>query len=465
MRNKILGFAVLAAITVMVATGAGAQARETPPTPADAAQRTGGEAVGADVVHPAEWNVEREPYTFDDTYGYTLWYPDTKAAHDHGGTPALRVALAYDLEPGGIGAAVDGVRADYPDLSLTRQTVGIARQHRGVAIGTIPGSTPYTAVYVPVGGRVYKINVYADDPETPGLDDRARGLLADVRFEEPGRSVGSLDLPDANSPRALSASVDPELVEGEEATHRAATEESARWVASVSGRAGERRIAEGCYAADPRFWVQTQHSKYANKNRWAGRRSGWTRIGMHNYWGEYTHGNLGYGRCTSNYYTNDKFAIDYFLREGNAVFSPFMSGTVRFAGRNESHKNYGIFVVIEHANNKYVSMSAHLSGLNNGVRRGAPVNEDKIIGFAGNTGDPSIPVGLPHLHQAFYRNPAFLNDGSPYGGQGLQVTRHHYTGHAAGDRNGGVYTFGRKRPSDATCRPSIVCGKGYFISN
>ena len=463
MRNKILGFVVLAVVSAMVAAGTGAEAQE----PSVESQKTGGKAIGAAVVHPARWNVEREPYTYDDTYGYTLWYPDTGAAHDHGGRPALRVALAYELEPEDIEAEVGGVLADYLDLSLRRETVDVARGHEGVAVGTIPGSTPYTAVYVPVGGRVYKINVYADDPEGRGLDARSKDLLSDVRFEQPSRSVSSLDLPGANSPEALVASTDPGLVEGEEATHRAATEEdeSARTSATSIKGGGEQEISEGCYLANPRFWVQTQHGKYANRDRWEGRRPGWTRIGLYNYWGEYTHGNLGYGRCASKNYTNDKFAIDYFLERGDAVFSPFKKGTVRFAGRNESHKNYGIFVVIEHSNDKYVSMSAHLNGLHDWVRRGASVNEDKILGFAGNTGAPSIPVGDPHLHQAFYRNPTFLGDGSPYGGRGLQVVRHHFVGTAARDSNGGVYTFGRKRKSNKTCRASIVCGKGYFISN
>jgi hypothetical protein len=122
----------------------------------------GGQAVGAEIVHPAARNVEREPYTYDDTYGYTLWYPDTEAAHDHGGRPALRVALAYELEPENIEAQVQGFLADHPELSLERE---------GVAVGTIPGSTPYAAVYVTVNERVfYKINVYADDPEVRGLD-------------------------------------------------------------------------------------------------------------------------------------------------------------------------------------------------------------------------------------------------------------------------------------------------------
>ena len=215
MRNKVWGFVVFAVASVMVAAGTGAEAQEPPAR----TQKTGGQAVGAEIVHPAAWNVEREPYTYDDTYGYTLWYPDTDAAHDHGGMPVLRVALAYELAPEDIEAEVDGVRADYPDLSLERETVEVAREHEGVAIGTIPGSTPYTAVYVPVNGRVYRINVYADDPAGRGLDARSKELLADVRFEPPTRPVSSLDVPDANSPEALYSTPDSGVVEGQEAEH------------------------------------------------------------------------------------------------------------------------------------------------------------------------------------------------------------------------------------------------------
>ena len=116
-----------------------------------------------------------------------------------------------------------------------------------------------------------------------------------------------------------------------------------------------------------------------------------------------------------------------------------------FAGRNSSHANYGIFVVIrDSTNGQYVSMSAHLSSLASGIYPGARVTSKKIIGFAGNTGDPSIPVGYPHLHQAFYRYPNSLADGSPYGGQGLQVVYHRYTGTAAGT-GPGVYRFGASK--------------------
>lgn len=453
MRNKILGFFVLTVASVMAVAGAGAEAREA------GAQKTGGEVVGASVVHPQEWNVEREPYTIEKTYGYTLWRPDSGEAHDHGGTPALRVALAYDLDPEDIGAEVRKIEADLADLPVKRETVDVAARHRGVAIGTIPGSSPSTEVYVPVNGRVYRINVYAAEPGQEGLGEADRELLKALRFEAPSRPVASLDVPAANAPEELYAAGSPGLLEREEAAREEAPAGSsaARTVTSKGASYQERRIYEGCWLANSNFFFQTQHGKYANKGRYAGRRAGWTRIGQPNYWGNYTHGNLGYGRCNEPDWTNDKFAIDYPLTKNDVLFSPFKRGTVTFAGRNTSHKNYGVFVVIRADNGKYVSMSAHLSGLAQGIKRGARVTDKTIIGYAGDSGDPSIPVGPVHLHQAFYRYPSFLGDGSPYGGAGLQALFHHYVGTAA-RKSPGTYKFGWSHTRSQL-------SKGDFISN
>jgi murein DD-endopeptidase MepM/ murein hydrolase activator NlpD len=164
------------------------------------------------------------------------------------------------------------------------------------------------------------------------------------------------------------------------------------------------------------------------------------------------------------------YAIDYPLALGDVVFSPFRGGTVTFAGRNYSHKHYGVFVVIKADNGKYVSMSAHLNGLAAGIRKGARVTNSTVIGYAGNTGDPSIPVGPPHLHQAFYRYPKYNSDGSPYGGAGLQVVYHRYTGTAARKAgysySSGAYRYSLTKPNyNATCREGISCSEGYAISN
>ena len=421
----------------------GADARSAP-------ARTSGDVVGASITHPEEWSVERERYTLGETYGFTLWRPGS----ERGETPAIRVALAYDLRPGQIEARVRDRLAAYPDLPMQREAVSVGeRGHRGVAVGPIPGSTPSTEVYVAVNGRVYQINVYGQELGADG-----ERLLSDLKFYAPSRPVGSLGLPDGRASESFYRRGDPELLERERAARRAEGAQVEARAPSASGIPDydEKRIREGCWRAKSTFYFQTQHGMYANE-RWGPERTGWTQVGRPNYWGEFTHGDLEYGRCKAKVWTNDKFAVDYPLDQGDVIFSPFKRGKVTFAGRNLTHKDYGILVVIRAHNGKYVSLSAHLSGLAQGIKRGAEVTDETIIGYAGDTGGGDIPVGEPHLHQAYYRYPHYNPDGSPYGGAGLQVIYHHYVGTAAGT-GPGVYKFGWE-PSRTTV------AKGDWISN
>jgi hypothetical protein len=438
-----------------------------------AAERTEGEVVGASIAHPANWTVERERYTFDSTYGFTLWRPEPGSSHDHGGIPAVRVALAYDLSPDQVDEKVSETIAAYPDLDVGHQTVGVAGEYEGVAVGPIPGSTPAMRVYVPVNDRVYQINVYSDAPGEEGLDADDKELLLALRFEEPSRSVASLGLPRANAPEALypASGEKPDLLgRGWTSSTEAADEESSSTAEYSASGTGERRLAEGCWRAYPGFWVQVQHGRTANSSRKDNIPTGWTRIGVPNFWGQYTHGDLGYGRCNEPYYTNDKYAVDYLMDPRDRVYSPFKCGHVTFAGRNETHKDYGIFVSIKSCNDKYVSLTGHFKALPSGLSKGDNVNKDKVIGYAGKTGGGRIPVGPVHFHQAFYRYPKENPDGSPYGGQGLQIIRHHYVGTAARRRDvrvgNHIYEYGRVRPDyELYCRESLTCGEGYKISN
>jgi murein DD-endopeptidase MepM/ murein hydrolase activator NlpD len=407
------------------------------------------DAVGASIAHPAEWSVEREQHTFDDTYGFTLWKPKSGSSdesHDHGGAPAVRVALAYGLRPGQIESTVRDRLDTYSHLPMTREEVKVGRKGlKGVAVGPIPGSTPFTEVYAAVEGRVYQINVYGEK-----LDAEGRRLLLGLEFGRPSRSVSSLGLSDANAPEALQVQEDTQLVERERSAKAAGIQSAeaseAALGASATASTDEVQLSEGCWRAASWFFFQTQHGMYANK-RWGASYTGWTQIGIPNYWGEYTHGDYGYGRCISKIYTNDKFAIDYPLGRGDVVFSPFKRGTVTFAGRNNTHKDYGILVSIKSDDGKYVNLSAHLNGLASGIYRGAKVTDATIIGYAGNTGGPDIPVGQTHLHQSYYRYPRYNPDGSPYGGAGLQVVYHHYAGDAT-STGPGVYKFGRRSKGD-----------------
>ncbi|MDQ3792467.1 MAG: M23 family metallopeptidase [Actinomycetota bacterium] len=440
-------FMVAAMAAAMAALGTGARAQqaiEVPPT-----ARTGGEVVGASIAHPEGWRVEREPYTFDGTYGFTLWRPGFGAEREHWGSPAMRLALAYDLEPAQIEKRVEQVSADYPELSVKRRKVDVAQRYEGVAVGPIPGSTPSTEVYVPVNGRVYLIDVYGE-----GLGEGGEELLRSVRFEPPSKLVPSLGLPKANAPEALYAPGDPQIEEAElaERAEPLLGDGTSGGVFQATARGGgERRIAKGCWRAGDGFYVQTQHGRYANRGGGDGIPTGRAVVGRPNYWHEFSHGRLGYGRCDRKRYTNDKFAVDYRLGRGDYVFSPFKRGKVTFAGRNKTHKDYGLFVSIKAANGRYVSLSGHLDGLRRGLDKGDRVTRKTVIGYAGDSDGPNFPGGRVHLHQAFYRKPRLNPDGSPYGGAALKVVRHHYV---SGD--GGVHIFGSKRHKGVKAKGSQI---------
>ena len=481
--KKVLVFVAFCMVAVVGAWGSGSESvgakAEEALGSAPATERTGDEAVGASIAHPKDLVVDHERYTYDETYGYTLWRPAEPGATDSadGGTPEARVALAYDLKPNEIEARVREKLSSYPDVSMKRETVRVGEKNlEGVALGPIPGSTPSTEVYVADRGRVYQINVYFEGPDHVGLlDPEDEELLSSLRFERPSRSVASLGLKDGKKSESHYGKGNSEPSKKEREARTKAAKEAPEGSASsgptfmsmsyssASAAAvpvyGEYQIAEGCWRATSTFYFQTQHGYGANRSAYDGITTGFTKVGRPNYWGEYTHGSLGYGRCASTYYVNDMYAVDYPLNRGDYVFSPFSGGTVTFAGRNYSHANYGIFVVIKSPDGKYVSISGHLDSLAYGIRPGATVNADTVIGYAGNTGDPSIPVGEVHLHQGFYRYPGFKPDGSPYGGRGLQAVYHRYVGTAAGT-GPGAYQFASPA-SDTTATKT----KGETVSN
>ena len=457
-----LGVLGLFAVMSTMTQGEG-EARLT--SPAANVERTEGAVVGASIAHPPGWIVERERYTLGGTYGFTLWRP--AGSQDHGGIPAVRVALAEKLRPSDIEDEVGQTLAYYENqgLDVGRETVG-AGGHEGVAFGPIPGSTPATRVFVPVDGRVYRIEVFSEAPGEEGLDADDRRLLGTLRFERPSAPVASLGLPRANSPEALYPP------EGEEPRLQ-----DRGWDSSSSGEAvysasstGEKRLVGGCWQASPSFWVQTQNGPSSNSSSDDRIPTGWTRIGVPNFWGQYTHGDLGLGRCHARHYTNDRFAVDYPMDLGDAIWSPFDCGHVTFRGRHPEYEDYGIFVSIRACNGKYYSLTGHFSALRTGLHKGDRVNRDAVLGYAGKTGGPTYPVGRVHFHQAFYRYPTLTEDGAPYGGRGLKIVRYHYAGTAARRKDmrvrSHVYQYGKVRPDYVRyCREDLTCGEGYKISN
>lgn len=439
------------------------------------AKTTRDETIGASITHPARWAVGPERHTYDGTYGFTLWKSNPYRARYHGGSPTVRVALAYDLRPDQIESRVqEKLDADaYAGLPMTREEVRVGEGNlQGVAVGPIPGSTPSTEVYVAVGDeRVYQINVHGRT-----LDAEGRELLSSLKFDPPSEPVEALGLLDATAPEAFTVGDEPHVAQQPLVFQLFVDAELERFVereqeAQAAGRSArsaevalelaevadipEFELEEGCFRAPNSLFVQTQHGMFANA-RFGPEFTGFTVIGRPNFWGEFSHGSLGFGRCVEPDFTNDAFAIDYPLDFGDVVFCPFASGTVTFAGRNFSHADYGVFVIVQDDSGLYVSLSGHLTAVN--VEVGQAVTDQDIIGFAGDTGGGVIPVGEPHLHQAFYRLPSFTFDGAPFGGQGLQVIFHHFVGTAAGS-GPGISQFG------FTSDPPAILSKGDFISN
>ncbi len=84
--------------------------------------------------------------------------------------------------------------------------------------------------------------------------------------------------------------------------------------------------------------------------------------------------------------------VDYGAPRGTAVHATG-AGTVTRAGR---WGGYGRVVEIRH-NGKFRTRYAHLSGIARGVRAGATVEQDEVIGYVGSSG---LSTG-PHLHYEF----------------------------------------------------------------
>ncbi len=310
MRTKAL---LLLAVCMAVVIGAevpGAGVETKRDQGAKQIKKTLGDEIGASISHLADLRLERERYTIDGTYGYTLWQPDEKETTEHGGTPVVRVALAYDMKPSQVKSTVQARLDELSDVPAKRQSVTVGKKrYKGVAVGPIPGSTPSIEVYVPVQDRVYQVNLYKEK-----LDAEGRKLLAGLEFSPPARSARSLDLPKANEGRTFQQQGDPALIRRELQTRKAAEEPTSRdsaqadsptartASASPTPTYGEYRMANKCWRAKSTFFVQTQHGAYANGG------TGWTNIGHPNFWGQYTHGNIGMGRCASTYYTNDMYA-------------------------------------------------------------------------------------------------------------------------------------------------------------
>lgn len=87
--------------------------------------------------------------------------------------------------------------------------------------------------------------------------------------------------------------------------------------------------------------------------------------------------------------------VDFSVPVGTPVYATG-DGVIEFAGTNSG---YGLAVRIRHPKAKRVTLYAHLSKIEDGIRPGTRVERGQVIAYSGNTGLSTAP----HLHYEIHR--------------------------------------------------------------
>ena len=373
------------------------------------------EVVGVSLKVPAGWTVLRDEALFD-THGFFLHAPTSElgaAQTGHEQDAVAHIALAYKAKPSQLEALVQKTIEQHREFDLTRTEVTLADGLKGVAIGGLPGTQPYTVVYTAAGKQVYEIGLWSDEP---GLDARAHTLLRNLSFETPTKSVASLKL--ASPQEALYRALPTEVALG---SVKAAAER--KELAMEAVKAGTLEVEHGMmeppegtlsaascgFTAPAGLYWQLQWDKtntfYRNKSAGHSAMSG----NGGSWWGTGYHTR----RCDP-YYANQHYANDWPAQRGANAYSAF-SGTVEWAGWGTGgFRTLGLYVVVRNGN--YRSLTAHLTSLKRGIAKGKQINGYwDVIGFAGSTGGN----WAPHLHARVSYGEK-LSNGQPYGGQSVK---------------------------------------------
>jgi murein DD-endopeptidase MepM/ murein hydrolase activator NlpD len=382
-------------------------------------QQVRDEVVGVSLDVPGDWRVQPDPVLFN-TYGFALFDPNGPSMGGHERSPVARISLAYQVKPEQIEGLVQDLMSKYPEFPLTRTEVVVGHGLKGTAVSGLPGTDPYSLVYVADGERVYRIGLWTQEA---GLDARARGILASLRFEQPTRSVQSLNLEPVE--KAMYATPPPEQME----LNKRAQMERILLTALEGGEPQAMEAEEptveaaqtACEFGQPAglFW-QTVWD-YTNKFY-----SGYTTV----YSGTYYNlrpGDPGWSAMSGNYGSwwgqnyhirkcntgllNQYYANDWPAHKNANVYSA-TTGTVEWAGwdyyDSEGYYTLGNYVVVR--NNGYRALMAHLTSV--AVSPGASVGMNTIIGYAGKTGGPWDE----HVHSRIAYGESRTYNGQPYGG-------------------------------------------------
>jgi murein DD-endopeptidase MepM/ murein hydrolase activator NlpD len=419
-------------ISLLACCAALAACADTPPTAVDRTPPAEGplatrtirdDVVGVSLDVPAGWQVQSDPVLFN-TYGFALFDPQGPRLGGHARSPVARVALAYQATPGQIDELVGELMRKYAEFPLVRSEVE-AGGVRGVAVSGLPGTDPYTLVYAAHRGRVYRVGVWTAEP---GLDDRARSLLASLRFETPARDVNSLRLEPVE--RALHASPPADqmranaLANAERVTLTAAEggEPAPRAAAAITAQACEFGQPSGLFWQTVWDYTNRFYSGYTTtySGTYYNMRPGdpgWSAMSGNygSWWGQGFH-----VRKCDPYLLNQFYANDWPAHRNANVYSA-LKGTVEWAGWDyydaEGYYTLGNYVVVR--NGSYRAIMAHLTSIAPGITWGASVGMNTVIGYAGKTGGPWDE----HVHSRVSYGESLTYNGQPYGGNTVWPTR------------------------------------------
>ncbi len=387
------------------------------------------DAVGVSLRIPEQWENTHDEVLFDHTYGIFISGEDLDPLEDgpHDREPIARIALVYDATPDQIGQLVQAqidANASIEGLPLSRSEVSVGGGLRGTALTGLPGTQPYSVVYVASGEQVYEIGLWTHSLE---LDARAHAILESLHFTPPTRSVHSLGLQSEHaslyweptgemaleSQRALAervAQAEEDLAAGVSTDEPGDAPDDIDDTLEVPGGLNPM-TALGCGVMAPSRanlewqtqWDGTAHAYGTNGITYMSGNGG-------SWWGQGFHVS-----CSDKYYHNQFYANDWPLQFGANVYSHF-SGTVKYAGWAQGgHYTLGRIVIVR--KNGYSSLSAHLQGIPNGISPGKSVNAySTIIGFAGNSDGGAGYNWAPHLHSRVTYNETYNAKNMPIGG-------------------------------------------------
>jgi hypothetical protein len=421
---------LLGALALLAACADGPTTPDRAAPPSGPTRTVSDDAVGASIDVPADWRVHSDAVLFN-TYGFVLFDPAGPKMGGHERSPVMRVALAYGARPADVEGLVAKLMERNAPLSPVRSEVEVGGE-RGIAVSGLPGTDPYSLVYVTTGERVYRIGVWTAER---GLDDRARGLLAGLRLREPTREVRSLGLMPVE--QAIRAEPPPEQA----ALNRAAREDRVRLVAAEGGDDTPRFSAEpsapqqvttaaACAYTQPsdllwqQPWDATNRFYSGYTTSYSGTYynlrpgdPGWSAMSGNygSWWGQNFH-----VRCDYTGLLNQYFANDWPAHRNANVYSSIV-GTVEWAGMDyqdaEGYYTLGNYVVVR--NGGYRSLVAHLTSIAPGIRWGASVGINTVVGYAGRTGGPWDE----HVHARVAYGESLTYMGQPYGGHSVKPTR------------------------------------------